>query len=146
MKEKKYIKLHDIGDWGEVYKFRLEDIDSIEPLAHGTRVYTYTEAGEYDVAEDYYIVDSMLCEAEEEDNRTYREYLFDEFAKLPRLENGFIEADAWYEYRQMLLKFVDTAEPIEPEADDSPAFCRLLNGEKLTVYNPRQLVASAYLV
>lgn len=146
MKEKKYIKLHDIGDWGEVYKFRLEDIDSIEPLAHGTRVYTYTEAGEYDVAEEYYIVDSMLCEAEEEDSRTYREYLFDEFAKLPRLENGFIEAEAWDDYKGMLIKFVDTAEKTEPEADDSPAFCRLLNGEELTVYNPRQLVASAYLV
>lgn len=146
MSKTKYITLHDIGDWGEVYKFRLEDIDSIEPLAHGTRVYTYTEAGEYDVAEDYSIVDSMLCEAEEEDNRTYREFLFDEFAKLPRLKNGFIEAVAWDKYKHMLLKFTDTAEPIEPEAVDSPAFCRLLDGEELTVYNPRQLVASAYLV
>lgn len=75
-----------------------------------------------------------------------KEFLIEKYNELPKDRNGLIEAGAWYEYRQTILDFVDTAEPIEPEAIDSPAFCRLKNGEELTVYNPRQIASAGYVI
>lgn len=64
-KKSKYIRLHDISDSDEVIKFRVEEIDSIEPIAHGTRVYVNSDGDYWDVVEDYATVDDMLSEYEE---------------------------------------------------------------------------------
>lgn len=64
-KKSKYVKLHDISDPLEVIKFRVEEIDSIEPIACGTRVYVNSDGDFWDVVEDYATVDSMLSEREE---------------------------------------------------------------------------------
>lgn len=76
---------------------------------------------------------------------TNREILVRQFERLQKDGNGFIKAEEWEKYRYLLAWFTDGAEVLDPKAEDSPVHLRLEDGGELTVVNPGQLEAAAYL-